>query len=90
MDEEVHQRSPYNVAIDSTILMNSRVWKPADIWRISTILDGLQKLQSRFRADKLIEEKMTSREWTEMRTVGRTSRWKVIIAEHVLNARNAA
>jgi len=52
----VHE-SPYNVAIDSAILMNSRVWQATG--HVTTFNDPLidcKACKSRFRADELIEQ----------------------------------
>ncbi|MCL1914986.1 MAG: glycine--tRNA ligase [Eubacteriaceae bacterium] len=49
--------STYNVAIDSTILMNTRVWEASGhLANFNDPLMDCRKCKSRFRADKLIEE----------------------------------
>ncbi len=51
--------SPYNVAIDSSILMNSRVWEASGhLANFNDPLMDCKSCKSRFRADKLIEEDM--------------------------------
>jgi glycyl-tRNA synthetase len=53
---------PYNVMIDSAILMNSRVWEASG--HLSNFNDPLmdcKSCKSRFRADKLIEEDMAAK-----------------------------
>lgn len=55
------KESPYNVAIDSTILMNSRVWEASGhLANFNDPLMDCKNCKSRFRADKLIEEKMSA------------------------------
>lgn len=52
------QESPYNVGIDSSILMNSRVWEASGhIGGFSDPLIDCKSCKTRHRADKLIEDK---------------------------------
>lgn len=54
--------SPYNVAIDSSILMNSRVWEASGhLANFNDPLMDCKSCKSRFRADKLIEEDMQAK-----------------------------
>ena len=49
--------SPYNVSIDSSILMNSRVWEASGhLKNFNDPLMDCKSCKSRYRADKLIEE----------------------------------
>ena len=51
------QESPYNVGIDSAILMNREVWKASGhIGGFSDPLMDCKECKSRFRADKIIED----------------------------------
>ena len=51
------QESPYNVGMDSAILMNSRVWVASGhVGGFSDPLIDCKKCHSRYRADKLIED----------------------------------
>ena len=53
------QESPYNVGIDSSILMNSKIWEASGhIGGFSDPLMDCKECKERFRADKLIEEDM--------------------------------
>jgi len=54
------QESPYNVGIDSAILMNREVWVASGhVGGFSDPLMDCKECKSRFRADKLIEDYMT-------------------------------
>lgn len=56
------QESPYNVGIDSGILLNSQVWVASGhVGGFSDPLMDCRKCNSRYRADKLIEDDMTSK-----------------------------
>ena len=56
------QESPYNVGIDSGILLNSQVWVASGhIGGFSDPLMDCRKCNTRYRADKLIEDDMTSK-----------------------------
>ena len=51
------QQSPYNVGLDSAILMNPEVWvATGPCGRLLRPTDGLQGLQTRHRADKLMRK----------------------------------
>ena len=51
--------SPYNVAVDTAILMNTRVWEASGhLANFNDPLMDCKTCKSRFRADKLIEEDM--------------------------------
>ena len=51
------QESPYNVGMDSAILMNSRVWVASGhVGGFSDPLIDCKKCHARYRADKLIED----------------------------------
>ncbi len=53
------QQSPYNVGLDSAILMNSKTWEASGhIKSFNDPLMDCKKCKSRFRADKLIEDYM--------------------------------
>ncbi len=53
------QQSPYNVGLDSAILMNPRTWEASGhIGGFSDPLMDCKKCKTRFRADKLIEDYM--------------------------------
>lgn len=53
------QESPYNVGLDSSILMNSKVWEASGhLGGFSDPLMDCKECKERFRADKLIEEHM--------------------------------
>lgn len=55
------QQSPYNVGLDSAILMNPKTWEASGhIGGFSDPLMDCKKCRSRFRADKLIEDHMHS------------------------------
>jgi glycyl-tRNA synthetase len=63
------QESPYNVGIDSSILMNSRIWEASGhVGGFSDPLMDCKECKERFRADQLIEEftdgKETAEGWT--------------------------
>ncbi len=54
------QESPYNVGLDSSILMNPQVWKASGhVDGFSDPLMDCKECKSRFRADKLVEDHMT-------------------------------
>lgn len=56
------QESPYNIGIDSGILLNSQVWVASGhIGGFSDPLMDCRKCKTRYRADKLIEDDMTSK-----------------------------
>ncbi|WP_125154081.1 glycine--tRNA ligase [Clostridium rectalis] len=55
------QESPYNVGLDSAILMNSQVWVASGhVGGFSDPLMDCKECKARFRADKIIEDHMTS------------------------------
>lgn len=52
-----HQKNPYNVGLDSAILMNSEVWKASGhLGGFADLMVDCKECKSRFRADKLLEE----------------------------------
>lgn len=54
------QESPYNVGVDCAILMNSEVWVASGhVGGFSDPLMDCKECKARFRADKLVEDKMT-------------------------------
>ena len=54
------QESPYNVGLDSAILMNREVWVASGhVGGFSDQLMDCKECKSRFRADKLVEDYMT-------------------------------
>ena len=54
------QESPYNVGLDSAILMNREVWVASGhVGGFSDPLMDCKECKSRFRADKLVEDYMT-------------------------------
>lgn len=55
------QESPYNVGLDSAILMNSEVWVASGhVGGFSDPLMDCKECKARFRADKLVEDHMTA------------------------------
>ncbi|QGU96551.1 glycine--tRNA ligase [Clostridium bovifaecis] len=53
------QQSPYNIGLDSSILMNSEVWVASGhVGGFSDPLMDCKECKARFRADKLVEEHM--------------------------------
>lgn len=55
------QESPYNVGLDSAILMNREVWVASGhVGGFSDPLMDCKECKSRFRADKLVEDHMTA------------------------------
>jgi len=56
------QESPYNVGLDSSILMNREVWVASGhVGGFSDPLMDCKECKARFRADKLVEEDMASK-----------------------------
>ncbi len=56
------QESPYNVSIDSAILVNPRVWEASGhLKNFNDPLMDCKSCKSRFRADKLIEEDLDAK-----------------------------
>ena len=56
------QESPYNVGLDAAILMNPQTWVASGhVGGFSDPLIDCKGCKSRFRADKLIEEHMSSK-----------------------------
>ncbi|PKK39539.1 Glycyl-tRNA synthetase [Clostridiaceae bacterium JG1575] len=56
------QESPYNVGLDSAILLNPEVWVASGhVGGFSDPLMDCKECKTRFRADKLIEEDMTQK-----------------------------
>lgn len=54
------QESPYNVGLDSAILMNSQVWVASGhVGGFSDPLMDCKECRARFRADKIVEDHMT-------------------------------
>ena len=54
------QESPYNVGLDSAILMNSQVWVASGhVGGFSDPLMDCKECKARFRADKIVEDHMT-------------------------------
>lgn len=54
------QESPYNVGVDSAILMNPQVWVASGhVGGFSDPLMDCKECKARFRADKLVEDHMT-------------------------------
>ncbi|MEA4825731.1 MAG: glycine--tRNA ligase, partial [Clostridium sp.] len=55
------QQSPYNVGLDSGILMNKEVWVASGhVGGFSDPLMDCKECKARFRADKLVEEAMAA------------------------------
>jgi glycyl-tRNA synthetase len=79
------QESPYNVGLDSAILMNPQTWiVSGHVGGFSDPLIDCRQCKARFRADKLIEDHMIKRAheevvdgWSEERMLDyiRTERW---------------
>ncbi len=56
------QESPYNVGLDSSIILNTEVWNASGhLAGFSDPLMDCRKCKSRYRADKLIEDDMTAK-----------------------------
>ncbi|KOA18758.1 glycine--tRNA ligase [Clostridium homopropionicum DSM 5847] len=56
------QQSPYNVGLDSSILMNREVWVASGhVGGFSDPLMDCKECKARFRADKIVEEHMASK-----------------------------
>lgn len=56
------QESPYNIGLDSGILLNSQVWVASGhVGGFSDPLMDCRKCNTRYRADKLIEDDMTKK-----------------------------
>ena len=56
------QESPYNIGLDSGILLNSQVWVASGhVGGFSDPLMDCRKCKTRYRADKLIEDDMTKK-----------------------------
>lgn len=56
------QESPYNVGVDSSIIMNPKVWEASGhLAGFSDPLMDCKECKERFRADKLIEEDMLNK-----------------------------
>ncbi|AUB31827.1 glycine--tRNA ligase [Spiroplasma floricola] len=54
------RRNEYNIGLDSSIILNSKVWGASGhLGNFNDPLIDCKKCKSRFRADKLIEEKFT-------------------------------
>ena len=54
--KEFIQKSPYNVGIDSAILMNPKTWEASGHLKgFSDLMVDCKECKSRFRADKMIE-----------------------------------
>mgnify|MGYP000946547651 CR=1 FL=1 len=64
------QESPYNVGLDSAILMNPQTWVVSGhVGGFSDPLIDCRQCKARFRADKLIEEHMIKRDRQEVEVV---------------------
>jgi len=67
------QESPYNVGLDSAILMNPQTWVASGhVGGFNDPLMDCRACKSRFRADKLIEEVMLQRTSAEFSVNGWT------------------
>jgi len=56
------QQSPYNIGLDSSILMNREVWVASGhVGGFSDPLMDCKECKARFRADKIVEEHMASK-----------------------------
>lgn len=56
------QESPYNVGLDSSIILNTEVWNASGhLAGFSDPLMDCRKCKSRYRADKLVEDDMTAK-----------------------------
>ncbi|QEH62049.1 glycyl-tRNA synthetase [Spiroplasma chinense] len=54
------KRNPYNIGLDTSIILNSNVWKASGhLGNFNDPLIDCKECKSRWRADKLIEEKFT-------------------------------
>lgn len=78
------QESPYNVGLDSAILMNPEVWKASGhVDSFSDPLMDCKECKARFRADKLVEDHMTEQGAEYASADGKTEEeLKAYIEEH--------
>ena len=78
------QESPYNVGLDSAILMNPEVWKASGhVDSFSDPLMDCKECKARFRADKLVEDHMTEQGVEYASADGKTeAELKAYIDEH--------
>jgi glycyl-tRNA synthetase len=78
------QESPYNVGLDSAILMNPEVWKASGhVDSFSDPLMDCKECKARFRADKLVEDHMTEQGVEYASADGKTEEeLKAYIDEH--------
>ncbi|KYH28622.1 MULTISPECIES: glycine--tRNA ligase [Clostridium] len=68
------QESPYNIGLDSSILMNREVWVASGhVGGFSDPLMDCKECKSRFRADKLVEEHMAQNGVDDVSADGWTS-----------------
>lgn len=83
------QESPYNVGLDTAILMNPQTWVASGhVGGFSDPLMDCRVCKARFRADKLIEDAMKA-QGQEINTAGWShARMKDFIDEHQINCPN--
>ena len=85
--------NPYNVGMDSAILMNPEVWvATGHVGNFDDPLMDCKACKSRFRADKLIEDYMfeTALRRRSPSTAGRMKRWSNTSRRRTLSVPNAA
>ena len=75
--------SPYNVAVDTAILMNTRVWEASGhLANFNDPLMDCKNCKSRFRADKLIEEDMQKNQIDDNADGWSNEKMEIYIADH--------
>ena len=75
--------SPYNVAVDTAILMNTRVWEASGhLANFNDPLMDCKNCKSRFRADKLIEEDMLKDQIDDNADGWSNEKMETYIADH--------
>ena len=75
--------SPYNVAVDTAILMNTRVWEASGhLANFNDPLMDCKNCKSRFRADKLIEEDMQKDQIDDNADGWSNEKMETYIADH--------
>ncbi len=75
--------SPYNVAVDTAILMNTKVWEASGhLANFNDPLMDCKNCKSRFRADKLIEEDMLKDQIDDNADGWSNEKMEAYIADH--------
>ena len=86
------QESPYNVGVDCAILMNPQTWiASGHLGGFSDPLMDCKECHERFRADKLIEDTLTSMvlRLETASTAGAMSRWRILLKRIMFHVRLA-